>query len=628
MPDAQMNNPSDVPLLRETPGFRDLDTAVLETLLEKTTKRHIDAGKTLFGAGQPFLDEVYIVRRGEVELRRANGRTEKATPGYLVGLSSYLGDSPYASTAVARKDTELLVITASEFRHAEQSEPTLFDAINRLIGTGLRARSISPSLATAGLTQSAASIMTAPLSTCSSDTNLRDAVETMLRDNVGSLVIVDCAGESQGVVTFRTLARRLAEPGIDAGLEPVANAVQPASSVAIDTPLWQAQDLQERERCKYLVVTDDGRAVGMLSQTDIVQELKAHQSGPYTQINLAQSYEQLAEHFLSIDDVAARALETNRRARVAVRILSETHLAIQRRCVELTLAEHEAQGHGRPPIAYALIIMGSGGRKEMMLDPDQDNGLILADHPEAEAKNIDAWFAQFSERLNVNLDRVGYILCPGDIMARNPMYRKSLSEWKTQISRMTQRPNEKVARWSNIVFDFNAQYGDEALARELRAHLNAELENNAGLLKFMMEDDAQGRAPVNWFNKLVTTDRPDGMEVIDVKRNGMRIVANGARILALKSGISVCNTTDRIDALIRKGVLSEDFGATVSAAYDELLDILLLHQLVQRRSGTPLDKEVPPQDLTAPAREALRVSMRAVKRFQERLQGELGSVGF
>ena len=144
----------------------------------------------------------------------------------------------------------------------------------------------------------------------------------------------------------------------------------------------------------------------------------------------------------------------------------------------------------------------------------------------------------------------------------------------------------------------------------------------------MMEDDAQGRAPINWFNKLVTTDRPDGMEVVDVKRNGMRIVANGARILALKSGIGVCNTTDRIDALVRGGNAQQGFGATVSAAYDELLDILLVHQLAQRRANVPLDKQVAPQDLTAPAREALRVSMRAVKRFQERLQSELGGGPF
>jgi CBS domain-containing protein len=623
-----MRDLTNAQLVGRTPGFRDLEPAVLEALLAKATRRRIGPGETLFEVGQPFLDEVYIVRLGEVELQRPDGRKEQATPGYLVGLSSYLGESPYASSAVAGNETELLVLPAAELRDAERREPALFDAINRLIGTGLRARSVTAQLPSGGLTKSSASIMNTPLSTCPPDASVRDVLETMLRDNVGSLAIVDSADRVCGLVTFRTLAKHLAQPGVEPALEPAANALQPAITVAGDTPLWQAQDLQERERCKYLVVIDQGRPAGMLSQTDIVNELRAHQSGIFPRISQSQGYEELAEHFLGIGRVAERALETNRRARVAIRTLSETHLAIQRRCVELTLADLESEGHGTPPIAYALIIMGSGGRREMMLDPDQDNGLILADHPEKEAKEIDAWFHHFADRLNVNLDRVGYILCPGDIMARNPMYRKSLSEWKAQISRMTRNPNEKIARWSNIVFDFNAQYGDDRLARDLRAHLTEALHGNPGLLKFMTEDDAKGRAPVNWFNRLVTTDREDGSEIVDVKRNGMRIVANGARIMALGSGIGVCNTTDRIDALVRKGVLSDDFGATVSAAYDELLDILLMHQLTQRRAGVPLDKEVAPGDLTAPAREALRVSMRAVKRFQERLQSEFGAVAF
>jgi len=623
-----MKTSADVRLLQQTPGFRDLDAATLQSLLARASKRSIGAGQTLFDAGEPFLGEVYIVRRGEIELRRADGRADTAIPGYLVGLSSYLGETPYASMAIARVDSELLVVTAPDLREAEARDATLFDAINRLIGTGLRARSISSRPFGGLLSRSAASIMSSPLSTCSPETGIRDALGAMLRDKVGSLVVVDTAGIPRGIATFRTIAQRLAESGIDAAREPVSNALQPAASVAKDMPLWQIQDIQEHERCKYLVVTDQDRAVGMLSQTDLVRELRASQSGPHALISQAENFDELAAHFHDIDRVAAAALETNRRARIAIRILSDVHLAIQRRCVELTLAEHEAQGHGTAPVPFALIIMGSGGRREMMLDPDQDNGLILADHPPTQAKNVDTWFAQFGDRLNVNLDRVGYILCPGDIMARNPMYRKTLSEWKSQISKMTQRPNVKVARWSNIVFDFNSQFGEDALVHQLRAHVNAELEKNPGLLKFMVEDDAHGRAPINWFNHLITSGRPDGVEVVDVKRNGMRIVANAARIFALKTGVSVCNTSERIHALVRQGIISEDFGATVASAYDELLDILLSHQLDQRRAGVPLDKEVAPQSLAAPARESLRVSMRAVKRFQERLQSEFGTALF
>ena len=623
-----MKGPSDIQLMRETPGFRDLDPAVLETLLARTSSRRLGAGETLFEIGQPFLDEVYIVRRGEVELQRANGRTEKAAPGYLVGLSSYLGESPYASSARASRDTQLLVIEADAMRDAERREPALFDAINRLIGAGLRARSVTAGPAPGGLTQAASSVMSTPLTTCAPETSIRQVLETMLGDDVGSVAVVAADETIAGLVTYRTLAARLAEPGADPSRESAADALQAAVTISADTPLWQAQDVQERERCKYLVVTQHGRPVGMLSQTDIVHALRTHQIGLHPRIGEARSYDALAEQYQGIDRVAERALETSRRARVAIRILSDTHLAIQRRCIELTLADLELEGHGAPPVAYALIIMGSGGRREMMLDPDQDNGMIIADHPESEAADVDAWFLRFADRLNVNLDRVGYILCPGDIMARNPMYRKSLSQWKAQITRMAERPSEKAARWSNIVFDFNAQHGDETLVQELRAHLARQLQANPGLLKFMVEDDAQGRAPINWFNRLVTVDRADGAEVVDIKRNGMRIVANAARILSLRSAITVCNTTDRIDALVRKGVLSDDFGATVSAAYDELLDILLMHQLDQRRDQVPLDKQVSPEDLATPAREALRIAMRAVKRFQEHLQGEFGAAAW
>ena len=118
-----MSDSSEVRLLRETPGFRELEPAVLETLLAKATRRRIGAGMRLFGAGEPFLGEVYIVSSGEIELHRADGRSDTATPGYLVGLSSYLGNSPYASSAVARLDTELLVITAADLRLAESREP-------------------------------------------------------------------------------------------------------------------------------------------------------------------------------------------------------------------------------------------------------------------------------------------------------------------------------------------------------------------------------------------------------------------------------------------------------------------------------------------------------------------------
>jgi CBS domain-containing protein len=211
-------------------------------------------------------------------------------------------------------------------------------------------------------------------------------------------------------------------------------------------------------------------------------------------------------------------------------------------------------------------------------------------------------------------------------MARNPMFHKTLAQWKHQISHIAKRPNEKAARWSNIVFDFRTLHGDDALTRDLRRHITDTLAVHPRLLQLMVEDDAEGRPPIGLFNRLLTSSEPGEKGKVDVKRNGMRIIADAARIFALRAGIFSCNTNDRLKALVRGDVLSGDFVATISAAYDELLDIVLTHQINQLQAGVPLDKQVAPDDLDTHAREALRVAMRAVKRFQDHLQDELGEL--
>ena len=56
------------------------------------------------------------------------------------------------------------------------------------------------------------------------------------------------------------------------------------------------------------------------------------------------------------------------------------------------------------------------------------------------------------------------------------------------------------------------------------------------------------------------------------------------------------------------------------------MDILLTHQIQQYRAGEEPDKLVALKNLKPPLRESLRVGMRAVKRFQDRVQDEIGTV--
>jgi CBS domain-containing protein len=611
-----------VATLRATPGLQEVPDEALAALCAAARSRQLADGEALFSAGDEFRSEIYLLAKGAIEIRRVAGRVERPDPGYFLGLSGYLAEAPYASTAVALGPATVGVLGDADLNRLERAHPALFDAINRLIAIGLRERSAAAAPVSGALAEPVRSVMSTPLSTCSADAPLRAAIGSMAEADVGSLVVLDEAGQPAGLLTHRSVAATLLQGTVDPDTSRARDAVREATTISASSPVWKAQDLLERRHIKHLIVMEDGRPAGLLSQTDLVRLLASRRGGFAARVGEAENIEALARQREEIGALAVDALDTNRRARLAVRTLSECHLAIQRRCIELTLA-----AAGEPPLPFAFIIMGSGGRREMMLDPDQDNGLIITDSPDYERADVRSWFDGFADSVNRNLATVGYRLCPGDIMARNPAYRHTLSQWREKIARLARSPNDKAARWSNIVFDFTTQFGEDDLTRALRAHLHEVLAKKPLLLQHMVDDDAQGRAPINWFNRLVTTGERDGRETVDVKRNGLRIVANAARILALRARVSHSNTSDRIGALVRRGVLTADFGATVSAAYDELLDILLSHQISQWKSGDALDKEVAPESLPAPAREALRVSMRAVKRFQEVLQDEIGRTG-
>ena len=148
------------------------------------------------------------------------------------------------------------------------------------------------------------------------------------------------------------------------------------------------------------------------------------------------------------------------------------------------------------------------------------------------------------------------------------------------------------------------------------------------MLQLMTDDDAEGRPAIGFFNQLVATTKSKKGERIDLKRNGLRIIDDAARIFALHSGIAAQNTTDRLSALVRVGKCSSDFCASVRDAHEEILDLLLGHQIEQARNGQALDKLINPKKMNEQTKSTLRVAMRAVKRFQDQLQGEFSSEAF
>lgn len=621
---------TELKLLAQSNIFHDLDPRMLDRMLEDGERRELIDGDIIFRADQHYTGEIYIIIDGEVVIQRSNGQAYSLGTGDFVGLSSFLDNAPYSSTSFCKGKCDLLVLNDNTFQEVKDDFPGLSTAVNRSIADRIRRWNPGRRGTTGVLIQPVRSFMTVPFAACDAGASVESALNIMRSRKIGSLGVTDDEGHLLGLVTPTSIAEAVVLKDVDPQLSLSEIGVEDAFTLSPDDQLWEAEQMQQDHGIKYLVVVEDGAPVGMVSQTDIVRALcmQAQRNILIGRASEAASMEELKDLFDRLDECASGALEYNRRAANALRILSETHLAILRRCVELTVEALENEGKPRPSVKFAVLIMGSGGRKEMMLEPDQDNGIILADDAQTrDEKNVE-WFKLFSERMNESMDAIGYPLCPGDIMARNPMFHKTLSEWKEQISHLADHPTEKAARWSNVVFDFDTLYGDDSLTVSLRKHVHDLLSDNQLLLSFMVEDDAEGRPPIGIFNRLITSDEAGSKGRIDVKRNGLRIIADAARIYALSRGINACNTHDRINALVRLGVIDADFADSVLSAYEELITMVLDHQLEQNRRGEEPDKLINPDEMSPHMREVLRDSMLAVKRFQEKLQGEFARMNF
>ena len=108
-------------LLRAVPVFAALSAPALHRLALSVELVSLRAGEVLFVAGSP-ADCVYVVRSGRVEVLREGAVVDDVTCSGVVGELGLLTGEPRAATVRARRDSELLRVSARAFDDAVGSD--------------------------------------------------------------------------------------------------------------------------------------------------------------------------------------------------------------------------------------------------------------------------------------------------------------------------------------------------------------------------------------------------------------------------------------------------------------------------------------------------------------------------
>ncbi|GAA4727072.1 DUF294 nucleotidyltransferase-like domain-containing protein [Brevibacillus fulvus] len=261
------------------------------------------------------------------------------------------------------------------------------------------------------------------------------------------------------------------------------------------------------------------------------------------------------------------------------------HERIIRQSVQLSINQLELMGMGKPPVPYAFLQFGSGGREEQGLISDQDNGLIYQVAPELapeEVQQIESYFRLLAAAVVQGLEEAGYPPCQGNVICSNRRWHGSIETWTAMIDQWVEQPVWENIRYLLLVSDVRLLAGDSALLQRFQEHLFAKLAATPAIIPRLVSNTLYHRVPLGLFGRILTEVNGRYRGAINLKYGVYLPLVNCVRMFSLANGIEANSTLNRLAALRSKQIWPSQFCQQVSDHFHYLLGLRLI---------TPLDWE-------------------------------------
>ncbi|MBF0324824.1 DUF294 nucleotidyltransferase-like domain-containing protein [Magnetospirillum moscoviense] len=448
-------------------------------------------------------------------------------------------------------------------------------------------------------------VMSTPVLTGSETMSLEQAVKAMYQAKVSSIVAVDDRGRCLGILTERDLLRILSGQGM-AGMDASLGAVmtRPVAAVPGDAFVYVALAKMNRLGLRHLVVVDEvNRPIGMITGRALLKVRATDALAIGDSVHEAKGADDMRAAMAALPGLARSLLAEGVSARNIGSVISLVVRDLTARATELAEASMAEDGWGAAPAAYAMLVLGSGGRGESLLVFDQDNAIV---HRGSTADDV--WFAELGKRVNEMLNLAGIPLCDGGVMAREPKWRKSLEEWKDEVHSWVYSVENQTVMYCDIFFDFQPVWGDRDLAEELRVYAIEKASQSGFFMQYLAQHVAKMDVATGLFGGFITKQGR-----LNVKKFALLPLVSAARFRAIRAHVLATGTDERYTALKDQDLLHEDDWRDLLEIREIAFRIMLEQQLADLAAGIPASAKVDPKRLPKRLRERLRWAFKRLK---------------
>ncbi|SDD88510.1 putative nucleotidyltransferase substrate binding domain-containing protein [Desulfuromonas thiophila] len=626
--------------LRDFEPFCHLQPEHLTRLEEAAIIRKFPAHFHVFNQNDPFTGYLYLIREGTVEITLLTTGGEELVVDYRregqhFGCTPIFSGEAYTGGARTARETECFLLPQQVIIAVCDAEPQLRQYFNNAIVARVRhlyadivashSQKALGRLEAYPFQKRLSEIMTAPVITCNENASARDVARQMHDHHIRSLVITDADGAMVGLVTCRDLISRVLSQSVDAE-QISARTLMSHKPLALppSTYMYEAMAFMIGHRIKHLPVVEAGHLLGMVTMTDLVRHRSQKALLMLGRIEEAQDLASLRELHDTLVQVADSLLSETRSAPEVMETLSYIHHGLIRRCFDLCRQQLAAEGQQEPDIRYCFLIMGSGGRREMLLGPDQDNGFIYEDFPDERQAEVDAYFIPLAQRITQALDFIGYPLCEGDVMVSNAAWRGRLHDWRQRIADWAANPEPHKVRYSSIFFDFTPLAGDASLAHSLQSIVFQAVREHPGFLYHVMQLNLTHRVPLGLWGRFITEKSGPNAGSLSLKKGGLIYIVDCVRMFALEHEVRALTTLERLKALTRDQVFSADTAEHIRVAFEALSFLRLRNEISLLREGEKPSSTIDPTSLSRTEQDLLRSAFQAVSKLQNATRSHFG----